>query len=287
MICGNASHFFGHPVSDRAVGKADSSDYGGATLRRHPDGDSAAIDDAMVTRVPMLPARPEASCFDARVSAGWGESDSLASDLREVRAASRGCVSALQPLMGEADRQDRRICGNPGVCDLWPLSPALRDLHLHAGTRPVIADMELTGLELAGQARLTLLSCARSDQVVGDGRTAGLLSRKPPEARPGWEDPAGSGFADRFGELRLPDMPALKLPALRDCEYAGNRAVMAWAPFSASPHAARCPGWRGRRRRGAGTSGFTGAGGVRPSSSFHQRGHGRPTARSWPQDQSG
>jgi len=228
MICGNASHFFGRPVSDWTVEKADSFDYQGGVPRLRPDGNSAGFDEAMLRRLRLLLARPEASRLDALVFAAWGAGDDLPSDLIEVLVASRKRLPALKALLiGDINLEETGIGRSDDVSDLWPAFPDLRELHLHGGAGLAIGDLALPGLE-----RLTIESCGLSDEVVDDVLAAKLPSLRHLELWLGTEDQGGSSFAEQFEELRLPDMPALKSLALRNCEYADELAVViAQAPL--------------------------------------------------------
>ena len=247
MIVDNATHFFGKPVVDWAPDEADSFNYDRDVPRLRVDGDEALAlkparearkginpftkeemvfearpaegGDAMAALVEALLARPEAANLEAIVFGLW---DAPPTDFIEGLIASRSRLQALKALFfGDITFEENEISWiqNGDLSRLWPAFPRLRELRVRGGNGLVLGKMDLPEL-----TSLIIESGGLPREVVADALAAKLPSLTHLELWLGTEDYGATSDEKQFEGLTLPNMPALKTLALRDCDYADKLA---------------------------------------------------------------
>jgi len=226
MISENATQFFGKPVVDWTRDDADTFNYSRDVPRLRLNWDA---DIAMTELVEALLARPEAANLEAIVFGMWGEHDAEPTDFIELLITSSSRLPALKALfIGDIVSEENEISwiANGDLSGLWPAFPGLKELRVRGGNGLVLGKMDLPEL-----TSLIIESGGLAREVVADALAAKLPSLTHLELWLGEENYGATSDAQQFEGLALPNMPALKTLALRDCDYADQlAAVIAKAP---------------------------------------------------------
>ena len=222
MIDENATHFFGKPVVDWTPDDADSFNYTRDVPGLRLDWEDA--DDRMTELVTALLARPEAASLEAIVFGMWGASETPPTDFLKVLIASKDRLPALKALfIGDIVAEENEISWiqNGDLSGLWPAFPGLRELRVRGGNGLVLGKMDLPEL-----TSLIIESGGLPREVVADVLAAKLPSLTHLELWLGTEEYGATSDEKQFEGLMLPNMPALKTLALRDCDYADKLAAV-------------------------------------------------------------